>query len=65
MNEKEWYLSKSVWGAVIAIAAGIAAAFGYDVDAVSQDQIAIQLTAVVGGTLALYGRIKSTTKIKK
>jgi len=65
MNEKEWYLSKSVWGAVIAIAAGIAAAFGYDVDSASQEQIAIQVTAIVGGGLALYGRIKSTTKIKK
>ena len=65
MNEKEWYLSKAVWGGIIAIVAGISAAFGYDVDVVSQEQIVTQVVAVVGGGLALYGRIKSTTKIKK
>ena len=64
MNEKEWFLSKAVWGGIIAIIAGAAAAFGYDVDAASQEQIVFQVVAIAGGLFGLYGRIKSTTKIK-
>lgn len=64
MNEKPWYLSRAIWGAVISIIAGIAATFGYNVDVASQEQIAAQVVAMGGAGLALYGRISATTRLK-
>lgn len=67
-DEKSWYTSKTVIGSVVAILALIAGAFGYDVDAESQEQITlavINLIGVGGGLVAIYGRVKAVKKITK
>jgi hypothetical protein len=64
-DEKSWYTSKSVIGSAVAILALIAGAFGYDVDADSQEQITLALIGVGGGVLAIYGRIKAVKKLTK
>ena len=64
---KVWWQSKAVWGSVIALFAGVATLAGVKLDATLQDQLAALLTGageVVGGALALYGRITAKTVLK-
>jgi hypothetical protein len=63
---KPWYASKAVWGSVVAIGAGAAAIFHYDIGADTQVALVdwlIGAGGLVGGAIALYGRIKATHKI--
>lgn len=64
-DEKSWYTSKSVIGSAVAIAALIAGAFGYEVDAEGQEQITLTIIGVAGGLVAIYGRIKAVKKLTK
>lgn len=68
---KPAYLSRGVIGGVVAVGAVVAGLFGYEVDADTQavvvDQgvaIATAVATVVGGVLAIWGRIKATKRIK-
>lgn len=68
VQNKAWYLSKGVWGAAVAILAGVAGIFGYNVGAEEQG-VAVDLLvgagAVVGGAVALYGRVRAKQSIGK
>jgi len=60
---KVWWQSKTVWGSVIALLAGVATLAGVKLDATLQDQLAELLTGIgniAGGALAWYGRYKAT-----
>jgi len=68
--EKPWWLSRGVWGGVIAVLSGIAGLLGYAVSDTEQALIADALVVVVasassaaGGVLAIIGRIKASTAI--
>jgi hypothetical protein len=67
MNElKNWYQSKTVWGALIAVAASALHLAGLDIGADEQGElvnIAVTLAGAVGGLLALYGRVVATGQI--
>ena len=55
-----WYRSRTVWGALIAIAASLANAAGIEVTAGDAAELADLLVAAagtIGGLMALYGRI--------
>lgn len=57
---KPWYRSRTVWGALIAIAASLANAAGIEVTAGDEAELADLLVAAAGtagGLIALYGRI--------
>ena len=54
MEKKPWYLSKTVWGALIAGGTTLAAIFGYNFDLAGLDN---QIVTLVGAALAVYGRI--------
>ena len=59
-NTKAWWQSKTVWGSLIALLAGVATLAGVKMDASVQDQLAELLTGagnVVGAAIAFYGRI--------
>ena len=64
---KKWYASKTLFGAALASAAGIAGLLGYTV---SPDEVAniegalVSIVSIVGGLIAAYGRIKATKEIK-
>lgn len=63
---KNWYQSKTVWGALIAVAASVLQVAGVDFGPDEQGQladIAVTLAGAVGGLLALYGRLVATTSI--
>ncbi len=64
---KSLLASRGVWGAAIAIAAGVASLFGYVVDAASQEEalrLAEGAAAVAGGLLALWGRLAATKRLR-
>lgn len=67
-NNKAWYLSKTIWGSVSVLAAGVLSLFGIDFDAAMQEQ-AIQLIisaiTTAGGAVALVGRVVANSKITK
>jgi len=63
LEMKPWYQSKTVWGALIAIAAPLLGRAGLDVGGAEQAEIAEALTTLagtLGGLLALYGRLTAT-----
>ena len=69
-DTKPWYASKAVIGGVLAAVAGIAAMIGYQFSAPAVEQttndtllIVESIVAIIGGALAIWGRIKATKKI--
>ena len=66
-NVKPWYQSKTIIGAVVTVLAMILTAFGYGIGAEDQAALvdyAVSLGGVVGGLLAIYGRLKASKDIK-
>jgi uncharacterized membrane protein len=64
---KPWYLSKTIIGAVITVLALVAGVFGYGIGPEEQAAIAdyiVTLGGVVGGLLAIYGRVKADKAVK-
>ena len=65
---KHWYKSKTIWGGVIAVGAGVAGLFGFHFDASLQQMVVengFSLASAVGGAIAIFGRVKATTTIGK
>lgn len=66
-NEKNWYQSKAVWGALVAIGASLAQYGGVDLGMSDQGQVVESVTAItgaIGGLVALYGRITAKKALK-
>jgi CDP-diglyceride synthetase len=61
---KAWYKSKTIWGAIVAILALVAGAFGYSVGQEAQSEVVAAIIGVVGGLFAIYGRIKAVDKVQ-
>lgn len=59
---KSMLQSKTIWGALIAVLATVAQIAGFDVG--DTNGLAEQVVAVLGGLLAVYGRITAVKKIK-
>ena len=65
---KKWYKSKAVWGGLISAFAGLAGIFGFVVDEWTQADIAnacFAASSAVGGLLAVYGRVRASSVIKR
>lgn len=63
---KQWYLSRTVWGALVAIAASLAHSAGLTLSAGDQSQIVdgvVSVSGAIGGLLAIYGRVSAKTRI--
>ena len=67
MNDfKPWYASKTIWGSIIALIAAVASAFGVEMDQQMQTtfiESALQLVAVGGSIMAVFGRMTASTII--
>jgi len=61
MDTKSALTSVTIWGAIISILASIAKAAGFDIG--ETDGLAESFVAVIGGLMAIYGRVRATTKI--
>lgn len=53
--------SKTIWGAALAVIAQIALLAGWDVG--NTDGLAEQITGIIGGLIAIWGRINAVHKI--
>ena len=63
-DNKPWYMSKTVCGGAIAVLSAIAGLCGHSIDAGTQDEIVSLVVAAVGGSVAIYGRLAASKKIK-
>lgn len=61
MDTKSALTSVTIWGAIISILASVARAAGFDVG--DTNGLAESVVAVLGGLMAIYGRIRATTRI--
>ena len=67
-EEKPWYQSKAVWGGLLAVGAGAATIFGYQVSPADQahlPDLLIGLVELIGGFAAVWGRVKATKLIRR
>lgn len=65
-QDKEWFESKTIWGALVAIAASFSGALGLSLDLGTQNEMAealVQLFGAAGALVAIYGRLTATRKI--
>jgi peptidoglycan LD-endopeptidase CwlK len=67
-TNKKWYLSKTIWGGVLALGAGVFNLTGDDVTQLTSllERAAghvMALASIAGGLLAIYGRLKANAKI--
>jgi hypothetical protein len=63
---KQWYRSKTVWGALIAVGASLLQTVGVDLTPDVQNDLAdlaIAAGGVIGGALSIYGRISASAAI--
>ncbi|WP_180897660.1 hypothetical protein [Martelella soudanensis] len=68
MDVKKWYLSKTVWGALLAVAAPLLQLGGIYVDEGTQGELAASITTIAGATgglLALFGRISAKSSLTR
>lgn len=67
MNEaKPWYLSKTIWGALVSVAATLGAMFGLPVDAAGQTALTeaiLQTVSALAGIAAILGRVSASSRI--
>ncbi|WP_275789852.1 hypothetical protein [Pararhizobium gei] len=66
-DAKSWYLSKSIWGGVVAVLASCANLLGVDIAPADQIGLTDGLTALVaaaGGLLAIWGRISAKGRLR-
>ena len=66
IDEKPWYLSRTIWGSLVAVAAAVAGLAGIPLNGAEQAQIAdamVQIVGAVGALVAIYGRIAATDVI--
>lgn len=67
-EEKLWYQSLTLWGAIVTVLAAIAGIFGIDIDVNTQQEIVEYIVlggSAVGGLMAAYGRIRAKARIVK
>lgn len=62
-DPKPWYLSRGVVGALMVIVAQVASAAGFYLDASAATDLVLQLATVIGGVLALIGRLHAQQPI--
>jgi hypothetical protein len=64
---KNWYSSKTIWGAVVAILASALHFTGVDIASGDRAQIVdaiVNIAGALGGLLAVYGRVTAKSAIK-
>ena len=63
---KPWYLSRTIWASVVAVAATLGGAVGIsfdDTDIVALPDAILQAVAAVAGVVAILGRLSARSRI--
>lgn len=66
-DAKTWYTSKTIWGALIAMAASVLQFSGIHLGVADQSAVAdaaIAMAGAAGSLVAVYGRLSATLPIK-
>lgn len=66
-ESKPWYMSRTIWASLVAVAAALSSAFGHTIDMGTQSQLteaAMQVVAVGASLVAVFGRFAATTIIE-
>ncbi len=66
-NVKPWYTSKTIWGALVAMIAGIGSSVGFELGSQIQAELvetALKMVSTVGSMLAIYGRFAASNAIE-
>lgn len=66
IGEKPWYLSRTIWGSLVSVAAAIGAAAGMQLDGHTHEEIVqalVQLCGAAGSLFAIYGRFSASERI--
>jgi hypothetical protein len=66
-DQKPWYLSRTIWGAGISVAATLGAMFGLPVDQAAQTALTeaiLQTVSAVAGIVAIFGRLGAQSRIE-
>ena len=66
VDQKPWYHSKTIWGALITVGSAAVGSMGVVVDPSTQAELAdkiVHLVGAIGGLLAIYGRLSATDTI--
>ena len=64
---KPWYLSKTIWGSLVAVAAAILSGLGFDFDEEAQTlfvEAVLQAIAVGASLFAIIGRLTAQSLIE-
>ena len=65
---KPWYLSRTIWAALVSVIATVLAALGLPIDTAARDGLVeaiLQLVSAAAGTVAIFGRLTATTRISR
>ena len=65
-DSKPWYLSRTVWAAIVTIVAAVLGLFGLPLDDLDQTatvEALLQVATAIAGLVALLGRLVATTRI--
>ncbi|MCR9120722.1 MAG: hypothetical protein NXH91_00430 [Phyllobacteriaceae bacterium] len=66
-GSKPWYLSRTIWAALVSIAASGGAALGLPIEAAAREGLTdavLQLVSATAGAVAILGRLSATTQIR-
>ncbi len=64
---KNWYSSKTIWGALISVVASVLHFAGIDLAPADKNQLVdaiVNIAGALGGLLAVYGRVTAKAAIK-
>lgn len=64
---KGWYLSRTVWGGVLAVAASVLNLAGIEISGADQAELADRVTALLaaaGGIVAIAGRLAASRRLR-
>jgi hypothetical protein len=67
IDTKPWYQSRSIWGGLVALLAGIAGIVGVEIDAGTSEALVLALTngaAAVGAVIAILGRLAAQKTLR-
>ena len=67
VDQKKWYLSRTVWSASVSVLATMGAMLGLPLGSVDQavlTEAVLQLVAAISGVGAIFGRLSATHRLE-
>lgn len=66
LDNKPWYLSRTVWAGLVTLVLSLAGVFGFGSDTVDQGELSellLQLATAVAGLITILGRVAANSRI--